>query len=113
MVRRVVATHVGEGSNPSGSSSPRVLNKRLDGVPEGAVYIGRGSKWGNPFRIGRDGDRAEVIAEYALWLTAQEHLWRALDELRGRDLVCYCAPAMCHGDILLALANAGGGGMEG
>ena len=42
----------------------RVLNKHHAGVPAGAVYIGRGSKWGNPFRIGPDGDRAAVIAKY-------------------------------------------------
>jgi hypothetical protein len=42
----------------------RVLNKHHAGIPAGAVYIGRGSKWGNPFRIGRDGDRAAVIAKY-------------------------------------------------
>jgi hypothetical protein len=40
----------------------RVLNKRTD-THDGAVYIGRGSKWGNPFVIGRDGTRAEVIAK--------------------------------------------------
>ena len=42
----------------------RVLNKHHAGVPAGAVYIGRGSKWDNPFRIGRDGERATVIAKY-------------------------------------------------
>ena len=41
----------------------RVLNKRGTGIPVGAFYIGRGSKWGNPFRIGPDGDRATVIAK--------------------------------------------------
>ena len=70
----------------------RVLNKHHAGIPGGAVYIGRGSKWGNPFRIGRDGDRATVIAKHARWLADQHHLLRALDELRGRDLVCFCAP---------------------
>ncbi|WOF45576.1 DUF4326 domain-containing protein (plasmid) [Sphingopyxis indica] len=84
----------------------RVLNKHRSGVPTGAVYIGRGSKWGNPFRIGRDGDRATVIAKYARWLASQVHLLRALDELRGRDLVCFCAPLPCHGDLLRRLANA-------
>ena len=83
----------------------RVLNKREVGVPVGAIYIGRGSKWGNPFRIGPDGDRAAVIAKYAGWLRDQHHLLRALDELRGRDLVCFCAPLACHGDLLLWLAN--------
>ncbi len=41
-----------------------VLNKHKTGVPAGAVYIGRGSKWGNPFRIGADGNRAAVIAKH-------------------------------------------------
>ena len=84
----------------------RVLNKHRHGVPAAAVYIGRGSKWGNPFRIGRDGDRAAVIAQHAGWLREQHDLLRALDELRGRDLVCFCAPLACHGDLLLRLANA-------
>jgi hypothetical protein len=83
----------------------RVLNKHHAGVPAGAVYIGRGSKWGNPFRIGPDGDRAAVIAKYERWLADQHQLLRALDELRGRDLVCWCAPRPCHGDLLLRLAN--------
>lgn len=42
----------------------RVLNKHHAGIPADAVYIGRGSKWGNPFRLGRDGDRATVIAKH-------------------------------------------------
>jgi hypothetical protein len=84
----------------------RVLNKRAVGVPTGAVYIGRGSKWGNPFRIGPDGDRAAVIAKHERWLRDQLDLLRVLDELRDRDLVCFCAPAPCHGDLLIRLANA-------
>src|SRR5260370_3107730 len=82
----------------------RVLNKHHAGVRAGAVYIGRGSKWGNPFRIGADGDRAAAIAKYERWLADQHQLLRALDELRGRDLVC--APRACHGDVLIRLANA-------
>ena len=46
----------------------RVLNRRHAGVPARAAYIGRGSKWGNPFVIGRDGDRATVIAKHEWWL---------------------------------------------
>lgn len=83
-----------------------VLNKRKSDAPAGAVYIGRGSKWGNPFRIGLDGDRAAVVAKHARWLRRQHHLLRALDELRGRDLICFCAPLACHGDLLSRLANA-------
>ena len=84
----------------------KVLNKHHAGVPAGAVYIGRGSTWGNPFRLGPDGDRAAVIALHARWLADQADLLRALDELRGKDLVCFCAPQVCHGDLLLRLANA-------
>jgi len=83
-----------------------VLNKHHAGVPAGTVYVGRGSEWGNPFRIEPDGDRAAVIAKYERWLADQHHLLRALDELSGRDLVCFCALRACHGDLLLRLANA-------
>ena len=84
----------------------RVLNKHHAGIPSGAIYIGRGSKWGNPFRIGQYGDRAAVITKHERWLADQHHLLRVLDELRGRDLVCFCAPRACHGDLLARLANA-------
>jgi hypothetical protein len=84
----------------------RVLNKRSTGVPAGTIYIGRGSKWGNPFRIGPDGNRAAVIAKYQGSLRDQHHLLRALAELRDHDLVCFCAPLACHVDLLLWLANA-------
>jgi hypothetical protein len=75
----------------------KVLNKHAGPTPASAVYIGRGSKWGNPFRIGEHGDRATVIARHEAWLRDQHHLLR--------DLVCFCAPAACHGDLLLKLAN--------
>lgn len=83
----------------------KVLNKKRGGVPPGAVYIGRPGKWGNPFVIGRDGSRDEVIAKYRAWLLGNERLMAALPELRGKDLVCWCAPAPCHGDVLIELAN--------
>ncbi len=84
----------------------KVLNKRTGGVPGGAVYIGRGSPWGNPFRIGPDGDRTAVIDKHEAWLRGQHQLLRAMPDLRGKDLVCFCAPAGCHGDLLLRLSNA-------
>jgi hypothetical protein len=85
----------------------RVLNARIVGKASapGRVYIGRPGKWGNPFVIGRDGSRAEVIAKYRAWLASQPELLDALDELRGKDLVCWCAPQACHGDVLIELAN--------
>jgi len=69
------------------------------------VYIGRPGKWGNPFVIGRDGDRGQVIARYREWIMTQPRLLAALGELRGKRLGCFCAPAACHGDVLAELAN--------
>lgn len=88
---------------------PRVRNKRdVHAIPPGTpwTYVGRPSKWGNPYTIGMDGTRAEVIIKYREWLKGQPVLMGQLHELRGRDLVCWCAPQPCHGDILLELANA-------
>lgn len=86
---------------------PDVLNKHASGVPVGAVYIGRPSIWGNPFAIGRDGSRDEVIEKYRTLLTVRPDLIaKARTDLRGRDLVCFCAPQACHGDVLLEIANA-------
>ena len=70
------------------------------------VYIGSGSKWGNPFRIGIDGNRAQVIKLYHEYILKQPHLMKALPELKGKVLGCYCAPKPCHGDILIQLVGA-------
>lgn len=70
------------------------------------VYIGRPSSWGNPFVIGKDGTRADVIAKYRAWLEARPELVaRAKAELRGKVLACWCSPAACHGDVLAEVAN--------
>lgn len=70
------------------------------------VFIGRPSKWGNPFVIGRDGTRTQVIERYREWIAGQPELLAALPELRGKVLGCFCAPAACHGDVLAEPANA-------
>ena len=64
------------------------------------VYIGRGSIWGNPFIVGRDGNRQEVIRKYYDWIVASHDLREQLEELRGQYLGCYCSPKACHGDVL-------------
>ena len=69
------------------------------------VYIGRPSKWGNPFVIGQDGDRQEVVAKYEEWIKTQPHLLACLHELKGKTLGCYCSPLACHGDVLARLAD--------
>ncbi len=70
------------------------------------VYVGRPSKWGNPFAIGKDGIRQEVIAKYEAWLDSQPDLLDALPELRGKVLGCWCYPMPCHADVLVRRANA-------
>lgn len=76
------------------------------------VYIGRPSKWGNPFQIGPDAsghrwNRKEVIQLYRTWLrnNAPELIAEARRELKGKVLGCWCAPLPCHGDILAALVD--------
>lgn len=70
------------------------------------VYIGRPSKWGNPFVVGKDRTREQVIAQYERWLCDQPALMAALPELRGKVLGCWCAPRACHGDVLVRLATS-------
>lgn len=71
------------------------------------VYIGRPSKWGNPFVIGKDGTRNEVIEKYRSWLLSQPQLIKdAREQLRGKVLGCWCSPSACHGDVLSEVANS-------
>jgi hypothetical protein len=84
----------------------KLYNKKTDDVPINAVYIGRGSKWGNPFIIGKYGTRKQVIEKYKKFLYSKPKLLEDVKkELKGKDLVCYCAPLSCHGDVLLEEAN--------
>jgi Domain of unknown function (DUF4326) len=70
------------------------------------VYIGRPSKWGNPFIIGINGTRETVIAKYKKWLLNKPDLIKeAQEELKGKILGCWCAPNACHGDILSEIVN--------
>lgn len=69
------------------------------------VYIGRPSKWGNPFEIGRDGTREEVVSKYKEWLLTNQDLLNQISELKGKKLGCWCAPKLCHGEVLAEIAN--------
>lgn len=70
------------------------------------VYIGRSSKWGNPYRIGVDGDRDEVVDKYRLYLYTRKDLLRCMvKELSGKILACHCKPQRCHGDILVEVLS--------
>lgn len=67
------------------------------------VYIGRPSKWGNPFRVGKDGNIGEVLRRYEGYVRTSPELMAALPELRGKVLGCWCEPHPCHGHVLLKL----------
>ncbi len=89
-----------------------VINIRDDrsvlGEPD-VVRIDRATPWGNPFVIGHDGSRAEVIEKYRAWLWREIRAGRVpledLAALRGKRLACWCAPEPCHGDVLAAAAR--------
>lgn len=84
----------------------KVVNVRIESYDK---YIGRPSKFGNPFYIGADGTRDEVVEKYKGWLYDQieegEITKDDIDSLKGKKLGCYCAPKRCHGDVLLELIN--------
>lgn len=73
------------------------------------VYIGRPTYFGNPFEIGIDGDRKEVIEKYKDWFTMQiktNYIFRTqLENLRGKTLGCWCKPLPCHGDVIADYLN--------
>lgn len=70
------------------------------------VYIGRPSKFSNPFHIGVDGSRREVITRYENYLYTRPELIQSIrKELQGKILGCYCNPLACHGDVLVRIAN--------
>ena len=73
-----------------------------------AVYIGRPSIWGNPFEIGKDGTRSEVIRKFEDWILYSpdaQHLRVQLPSLTNKILGCWCAPKACHGDVLVNLSG--------
>ncbi len=87
----------------------RIQRKRTKGyrLPEGAVYVGRPTIYGNPYPA--NGDNAEAVRKFDLWLDRNPELkWRARRELRGKDLACWCSLLLpdghCHADIWLRVA---------
>lgn len=113
----------------------RIQRKRTKGwrIPAGSVYVGRGSRWGNPFVVkgnkvyGLDGEivyegenpRKKAVELYADWLMPYKHgddlktFYQStamhdsiVEELKGKNLCCWCAlDEICHADWLLKIAN--------
>lgn len=87
-----------------------IINKRNSLSP--GVYVGRPSPLGNPFRIGSDGSRKEVIQKYRQWLSIQLEdefspqsieISRLVDEVKRcgiLKLLCWCAPLPCHAEVI-------------
>lgn len=88
----------------------RVQRRRTAGwtSPPGSVYVGRPTRWGNPWRVGQTVSAAEAVRRYRAMFEAMDPVTRRalLAPLRGRSLQCWCAlEAPCHADVLLELAN--------
>ena len=96
----------------SGREPKRIQLRRTKGwrLPDNAVVVSRPTKWGNPFRIGVHGTREECVRQFCKFIISDdpkaESLRRALPELRGRDLACWCPPGPCHADVLIEMANS-------
>ena len=104
------------------SKPKRIQRRRTKGwrMPAGAVYVGRPTKWGNPFSVGhaKYPTRAHAVARFRMALTLDRGYWtgkysdewmsvRRVNELRGKDLACWCPlDKPCHADVLLEIANS-------
>lgn len=78
-------------------------------LPSRSVDVGRPGVYGNPFRIGPDGDRDEVLLKYWEWFYAPEQKAFRLEArkvLKDQVLVCWCKPKRCHGDIIAGYCDA-------
>lgn len=98
----------------------RIQRQRTKGwrMPEGAIYVGRPTRWGNPFRlehlqqaVGRNSKHIQLrriaVDMYRDHLIRHDYIGAYLFTLRGHDLVCWCPlDQPCHADVLLELANA-------
>ena len=95
---------------------PKVWNRRDPNCPKDAIYVGRPTKWGNifthlklPHSSGtiRVSSREIAIRNFRQLLDMRGHAGRMQikHELKGKDLVCWCAPKPCHADVLLEIAN--------
>lgn len=93
---------------------PNVYNKYHKNVPKEAIYIGRPSPFGNPFSHMKEKvaqgflveTREQAVEVFEAWVKGQPDLIKKIKiELKGKELVCFCKPLKCHGDVLLQIAN--------
>ena len=91
--------------------NPRVLKMHVDvkprAFPPDTVYVGRPSKFGNLFPVTRQRTRDEACdLDEKHKRSSLKFLSEIREELKGQDLVCFCAPLRCHADFLLLVANS-------
>lgn len=100
-------------------SRPRLLNMRETGghPPDGVVRIDRRGPWGNPFShvpntkarwmCSSRNESVDRFHEWVLHSDDREAVWirEHISELEGKDLICWCTPRRCHGEVLMELAN--------
>jgi hypothetical protein len=92
-----------------GEMPQRVQRKREKGwkMPLNTVYVGRPTKWGNPFRVGLVANALEAVELFAALPFSENRLAEIRRELRGKNLACWCPlDQPCHADVLLRLANS-------
>lgn len=107
-----------QGMHIDADIPPKVWNKRDPKTPSDAVYVGRPSQWGNPYThlpskldgVHQVATREEAVEKYRAMLMQKDTFWcvkraEIQAHLRGKDLVCWCAPKSCHADTLLEIAN--------
>ncbi|MBA4852047.1 DUF4326 domain-containing protein [Emticicia sp. BO119] len=87
----------------------RIQRKRTKGfkLPANTVCVTRGTRWGNPFKIGETMTREESIEKFKQLISNEETLKLIKQQLKGKNLACYCPVGVaCHGDLLLEIANS-------
>lgn len=105
------------------STPQRLQRRRTAGwrMPTGALYVGRPTRWGNPFRVGDPNpwgehqpmDRAQAVAVFRYMVDTAYGRDVIRAELAGWDLACWCPLNQpCHADVLLEIANPPAAGTE-
>ena len=85
---------------------PKIWNMRHLPIPPDAVRVDRSTKWGNPFVMHTEAERDEVCRKFEDFVEQHQGIKDAIRaELRGKDLVCWCAPKHCHAETLMRIAN--------
>lgn len=102
---------------------PQVWNRGVNnpgGIPVKAVYVGRPTKWGNPWShkpsamdatVVRVKTRVEAVEKFNDWILSDRKECvrlraEARRDLKGKHLVCWCCPELCHAEIWMQIANS-------